>query len=45
MKYPNEFFGSNMLIDLNDNLCQTKEQEIINWDIHDNYATRILVAK
>lgn len=42
--YPG-FFGKTLLADLNDNLCQTKEQETLDRNIFDNSAARILDRK
>ncbi len=45
LKNPDEFFSTNMQIDLNNELCLNKEVNIFDWEILDNYAARILDAK
>ncbi len=40
----NKFFNNNMLIDLNNKLCQDKE-DMFDEEILNNYAIWILVAK
>ncbi len=45
LKNPDEFFSKNMLIDLIDELCLNNEDNMFDWEILDNYATRILDAK
>ncbi len=45
LKNPDEFFSNNILIELNNQLCQDKEVDIIDQKILDNYAARILDAK
>ncbi len=40
-----EFFSNNMLIDLNNELCITKQDDMFDWEILDNYAAQILDAK
>ncbi len=45
LKDPHKFFGPNMLTNLNDQLCQDKEEEMFKCDLLDNYSARILRAK
>ncbi len=45
LKDSHEFFGPNMLTDLNDQLCQDKEEEIFEHHLLDNYSARILDTK
>ncbi len=45
LKNPDEFFNTNMFIDLNDKLCQDKEDNMLEQEILDNYATQILDDK
>ncbi len=45
LKNPDEFFSKNMLIDLNDEFCLNKEDDMFDREILDNYAARILDAK
>ncbi len=42
LKDPYEFLSTNMFIDLSDQLCQDKENDMFDWEILNNYATRIL---
>ncbi len=45
LKNPEEFFSNNMPIDLNDELCLNKEDNMFDQEILDNHATQILDAK
>ncbi len=45
LKDPDEFFNKNMLIDLNNELCLNKEDNMFDQEILDIYAIRILDAK
>ncbi len=45
LKNSNEFFTNNMPIDLNDDICLTKEDNMFDQEILNNYATQILDAK
>ncbi len=45
LKNPDDFFSKNMLIDLNNELCLNKEDDMFDQEILDNYAARILDAK
>ncbi len=42
---PDEFLSMNMLIDLNGELCLNKEDNMLDQEILNNYAARILDAK
>lgn len=45
LKNPDEFFTNNMPFDLNDDICLTKEENMFDWEILNNYAKQILDAK
>ncbi len=45
LKNPEDFFSKNMFIDLNNELCFNKEDDVFNQEILNNYAARILDAK
>ncbi len=45
LKNPDEFFSKNMLIDLNNELCLNKEDNMFDQEILNNYAAIILDAK
>ncbi len=45
LKNPDEFFNTNMFIDLNNKLYQDKEDNMFEQDILDKNSTRILDAK
>ncbi len=45
LKNPDEFFSNNMPIDLNDELCLNKEDNMFDQEILNNYSARILDAK
>ncbi len=38
-----EFFNNNVLIDLNDPFCKTKEDDMFDQEIPDNYAAWIMM--
>ncbi len=45
LKNPDEFSNNNMFIDLNDDLCLSKEDSMFDQEILDNYGVQILDAK
>ncbi len=45
LKDPFEFLGPNILTNLNDKLCQQKEDDKFDCDILNNYSARILDTK
>ncbi len=45
LKDPNEFVDTNMLSDLNDKFCLTKEDDMFDQDILKQYTTCIQNAK
>ncbi len=45
LKNPDKYFSTNMFVELNDQSCQDKEDEMFEPEILDNYAAQILDAK
>ncbi len=40
LKNPDEILKNNMIIEINDNFCHTKEDNMSKQDIPNNYATQ-----
>ncbi len=45
LRNPDEFFNNNMFINLSNELCFNKEDDMFDQEILNNYATQILDAK